>query len=80
MGGLVLDPGRWGLGLVFPLTFLGLLVPLLTRGVTGAVALVSGIVVVTTTAWLPGKMNLFLATLMASGVGVILERRWKPSR
>ena len=80
VGGLVLDPGRWGLGLVFPLTFLGLLVPLLTRWVTGAVALVSGIVAVATAAWLPGKSHLFLAILLASGVGVILERWWTPSR
>jgi branched chain amino acid efflux pump len=80
VGGLVLDPSRWGFGLVFPLTFLGLLVPLLTQWVTGAVALVSGIVAVAATAWLPGKSNLFLAILLASVVGVMLERWWTPSR
>lgn len=80
VGGLVVDPGRWGLGLVFPLTFLGLLVPLLTRWVTAAVALISGIVAVTTAAWLPGKTHLFLAILLASGIGMLLERWWTPSR
>ncbi len=80
VGALVLDPGRWGVGLVFPLTFLGLLVPLLTRWVTGAVALVSGIVAVATSAWLPGKTHLFLAILLASGIGAMVESWWTPSR
>jgi 4-azaleucine resistance transporter AzlC len=34
LGGLVVNPARWGIDLVFPLTFLGLLVPLLIRPVT----------------------------------------------
>ncbi len=63
-----------------PSSFLGLLVPLLTRWVTAAVALISGIIAVTTAAWLPGKMHLFLAILLASGFGMLLERWWTPSR
>lgn len=79
LGGLVVDPGRWGIGLVFPLTFLGLLVPLLTRPVTAVVAVASGTVAVATAAWLPGKANLFLAILLGSGVGALLEAWWVPT-
>ncbi len=80
LGGMVVDPGRWGIGLVFPLTFLGLLVPLLVRPVTGIVALASGIVAVATAAWLPGKGNLVLAILVGSAIGTIAEAWWTPTR
>lgn len=80
LGGLVVDPGRFGIELVFPLTFLGLLVPLLTRPVTVAVALASGIVAVVTAPWLPGKGNLVLAILLGSGIGAALEAWWTPTR
>ncbi len=80
LGGLVVDPGRWGIALVFPLTFLGLLVPLLGRPVTRVVALASGIVAAATAAWLPGKGNLVLAILVGSVVGTLLEARWTPTR
>lgn len=80
LGGLVVHPARWGIDLVFPLTFLGLLVPLLTRPVTAAVAAASGIAAVVTAAWLPGKGNLVLAILLGSGIGMILEARWTPPR
>jgi 4-azaleucine resistance transporter AzlC len=76
LGGLVVDPGRWGIELVFPLTFLGLLMPLLIRPLTTVVALASGVVAVTTAAWLPGKGNLVLAILVASGIGAALEGWW----
>jgi 4-azaleucine resistance transporter AzlC len=75
-GGQVVDPGRWGIGLVFPLTFLGLLVPILGRPITAVVAAVSAIVAVATAAWLPGKGNLVLAILVGSGIGAALEARW----
>jgi predicted branched-subunit amino acid permease len=74
--GLVVDPGRWGLELVFPLTFLGLLMPVLAWPVTTAVALASGVVAVTSAAWLPGKGNLVLAVIVGSGVGAALEGWW----
>ncbi len=80
LGGLVVDPGRWSIELVFPLTFLGLLMPLLVRPVTTVVALTSGAVAVTTAAWLPGKGNLVLAILVASGIGAALEGWWTRTR
>jgi 4-azaleucine resistance transporter AzlC len=80
LGGLVVNPARWGIDLVFPLTFLGLLVPLLIRPVTGAVAATSGLVSVIAIAWLPGKGNLVLAVLLGSGIGTLLESRWTRMR
>jgi 4-azaleucine resistance transporter AzlC len=80
LGGLVMQPARWGIDLVFPLAFLGLLVPLLTRPVTGAVAAASGLVAVVAAPWLPGKGNLVLAILLGSGVGTALEAWWTPTR
>ncbi len=79
LGGLVVDPSRWGIALVFPLTFLGLLVPLLGRLVTVVVAAASGIVAVTTAVWLPGKGNLVVAILVGSAIGAILETWWTPT-
>ena len=79
LGGLVVDPGRWGIALVFPLTFLGLLVPLLGRPVTVVVAGASGIVAVATAAWLPGKGNLVLAILVGGAIGAVLEAWWTPT-
>jgi 4-azaleucine resistance transporter AzlC len=80
LGGLVADPGRWGIELVFPLTFLGLLVPLLTWPLRTVVALVSGVVAVATAPWLPGKGNLVLAIVVASGIGAALEEWWTRTR
>ena len=80
LGGLVVDPSRWGIELVFPLTFLGLLMPLLVRPMPIVVALASGGVAVTTAAWLPGKGNLVLAILVASGIGAALEGWWTRTR
>jgi predicted branched-subunit amino acid permease len=79
LGGRVMDPDRWGIALVFPLTFLGLLVPLLGRPVMGVVAAASGIVAVATASWLPGKGNLVLAILVGSGIGTVLEAWWTPT-
>ncbi len=79
VGGLVVDPGRWGIELVFPLTFLGLLVPLLGRPVTVVVAVASGLVAAATAAWLPGKGNLVLAILVGSGIGALVEGWWTPT-
>jgi 4-azaleucine resistance transporter AzlC len=80
VGGQVPDPTRWGIGLVFPLTFLGLLVPLLTSRVTLAVAAASAITAVVTAPWLPGKGNVLLASLLGSVLGAALEGRWATTR
>ena len=76
MGGQVPDPGRWGIALVFPLTFLGLLVPLLTNRVVWLVAATSGAVAVAAAPWLPGKGNILLAVLVGGMLGAFLEARW----
>lgn len=79
LGGLVVDPGRWGIELVFPLTFLGLLMPLLRRPATLAVAVISGALAVALASWLPGKVNMFVAILVGSGMGAVLEAWWAPT-
>lgn len=80
LGGLVVDPGRWGIGLVFPLAFLGLLMPLLTHWVPALVAILAGATAVGTASFLPGKANIFLAILVGSAAGAFLERRCKTMR
>jgi 4-azaleucine resistance transporter AzlC len=76
LGGQAPDPGPWGVGLVFPLTFLGLLVPLLADRVTVVVAATSALVTVITAPWLPGKGNILLAILVGGAVGAAWEARW----
>jgi len=76
LGGQTLDPARWGIALVFPLTFLGLLMPLCRERVTIIVAAASGIVAVATAPWLPGKGNILVAMLVGGLLGALLEARW----
>jgi 4-azaleucine resistance transporter AzlC len=76
LGSGVPDPARWGIGLVFPLTFLGLLVPLVGDRPTLLVAVASGAAAVAAAPWLAGHANTLLAVLVGSGLGAILEGRW----
>jgi len=80
LGGRVPDPTRWGIGLVFPLTFLGLLVPLLGSRITLAVAAASALAAVATAPWLPGKGNILVAILAGSLLGAALEARCPTTR
>lgn len=77
LGGGIPDPTRWGIALVFPLTFLGLLVPLLVDGVTVLVAAAAATVAIAAAPWLAGKGNILLAILVGSGLGAILEGWWE---
>ena len=61
---------------MFPLTFLGLLMPLCRDWVTIIVAAASGIVAVATAPWLPGKGNILVAMLVGGLLGALLEARW----
>ncbi len=80
LGGLAVEPERWGIGLVFPLAFLGLLMPLLTGWVPALVAVLAGATAVGTASFLPGKANIFLAILVGSLTGACLERRCRTTR
>lgn len=69
--------GNYRPDLLFPLAFLGLLVPLVTDRVRLAVALVSGGLALGAAMVLPGKWYILVAGAGASTAGVMLERLWK---
>lgn len=75
LGATIPDPAVYGLDLVFPLTFIGLLVPLLRDRVGATVALLAGALTVLGALLLPGQSYLLLAGIVASGVGAFITRR-----
>src|SRR5215468_964474 len=76
LGAAIPSPSRWGIDLVIPLTFLGLLVPLLkTRRAVG-VALCSGALALLGIAVLPGTWYLLVAGIGGSMIGA-LWRAWE---
>jgi 4-azaleucine resistance transporter AzlC len=76
IGAAIPAPSRWGIDLVIPLTFLGLLVPLLkTRRAVG-VALCSGAFALLGLSVLPGTWYLLIAGVGGSTVGA-LWRTWE---
>jgi 4-azaleucine resistance transporter AzlC len=82
LGAAVPDPSRYGLDLVFPLVFLGLLTAFLKDRIGIVVALAAGGIALLGTFLLPGKWAIIVAGLLGSGIGVLLEgiqRRWKHS-
>lgn len=76
LGAAIPAPSRWGIDLVIPLTFLGLLVPLLkTRRAVG-VALCSGVLALLGITFLPGTWYLLVAGIGGSAIGA-LWRAWE---
>ena len=75
LGNLIPDPAAYGLDLVFPLTFIGLLVPLLRERVSAAVALLAAMLAIGGALLLPGSWYLLLSGIVASGVGAWLSRK-----
>ncbi|GGR49625.1 branched-chain amino acid permease [Deinococcus seoulensis] len=79
-GAVLPDPQALGVGVIFPLAFLGLLVPLLEGRVTLLVALVSGL-----GAWglgraLPGGLVILLAGVGGAALGAWITTRHAGSR
>lgn len=74
LGGLIPDTSASGLDLVFPLTFIGMLVPLLRDRVSGMVAVLAGILAIGALLLLPGSWYLLIAGIGASGVGAWATR------
>ncbi len=72
LGGALPDPARYGLDLVFPLTFLGLLVPMLRGRPAWAAALASATLALVGRAILPGHWYLLLAGIGGSLAGALL--------
>ena len=82
LGTAIPDPGQYGLDLVFPLGFLGLLTAFLKDRVGVAVAIAAGGLALVGTSLLPGKWTIIVAGLLGSGVGLLLEEvkpTWKNS-
>lgn len=79
LGAAIPAPSRWGIDLVVPLTFLGLLVPLLTTRRAVAVALTSGALALVGVTFLPGTWYLILAGVGGASVGTLWET-WEGRR
>jgi 4-azaleucine resistance transporter AzlC len=75
LGALIPDPAAYGLDLVFPLTFIGLLVPLLKDRVSGGVAVLAALLTLAGAMLLPGSWYILIAGIIASGVGAFLSRK-----
>lgn len=74
LGQFIPDPGQYGLDLIFPLTFIGLLVPLLRTRLNVVVALLAAGLALAGALWLPGQWYLLLAGIGASGIGAWISR------
>jgi predicted branched-subunit amino acid permease len=79
LGAAIPNPERYGLDLVFPLGFLGLLTTFLEDRVGVGVAFASGALALAGTFLLPGKWYVITAGLLGSALGILLEEveeRW----
>jgi 4-azaleucine resistance transporter AzlC len=79
LGAAIPNPSRYGLDLVFPLGFLGILTAFLKDRIDLAVALTAGGLALVGTFVLPGKWAIIAAGLLGSGLGLLLEEigTWK---
>lgn len=75
LGSRIPDPAVYGLDLVFPLTFIGLVVPLLKARVSGIVALLAAVLTIAGAMLLPGSWYILLAGVVASGIGACIPRQ-----
>jgi 4-azaleucine resistance transporter AzlC len=73
LGATIPEPGQYGLDLVFPLAFLGLLTAFLEDRIGVIVALASAGLALLGTFLLPGNWHVILAGLLGSGLGLLLE-------
>lgn len=80
LGTLIPDPVAYGLDLVFPLTFIGLLAGLLKTRVGVGVALLAAALALGGALLLPGKWYILLAGLVASGLGALWQRSARGQR
>lgn len=74
LGRFIPDPTVYGLDLVFPLTFIALLTPLLRDHISVTVAVIAGVLTIAGALLLPGSWYILLAGIVASGLGAWLSR------
>ncbi len=79
-GAVLPSPEVLGVGVIFPLAFLGLLVPMLRGGTTVLVALVSGLVAWGLSRVLPGGLVILLAGVGGALLGAWLTGQQRPRR
>ena len=82
LGTALPNPGQYGLDLVFPLAFMGLLTAFLKDRISLAVALGAGGLALLGAELLPGKWYVIVAGLLGSGLGLLLEegeKGWRNS-
>ncbi|HET89296.1 MAG TPA: branched-chain amino acid ABC transporter permease [Chloroflexi bacterium] len=77
LGTAIPSPDRYGLDLIFPLAFLGLLTSFLQDRISVIVALSAGGLALLGACLLPGKWYIVAAGLLGSGLGLLLEGRAK---
>jgi 4-azaleucine resistance transporter AzlC len=75
LGAAIADPSAYGLDLIFPLAFIGLLMPLLRNRTNLLVALLAGVLAVGGALLLPGRWYILIAGLGASGLGMFLAEK-----
>jgi len=79
VGAAIPSPTRWGIDLVIPLTFLGLLIPLLKNRRAVGVALCSGLLALLGVTFLPGTWYLVVAGVGGSIIGATWQT-WEERR
>lgn len=80
LGRAIPDPAAYGLDLVFPLTFIGLLVPLLRDPANRPAAAIAAALTILGALLLPGSWYVLLAGAGASALGALLLPRPRPGR
>jgi branched-subunit amino acid transport protein len=73
-GTAIPDPARWGLDLIFPLAFMGLLVTFMEDWTSIVVAIAAGVIALVSAQLLPGTWYVIVAGVLASTLGLALER------
>lgn len=79
VGATIPSPSRWGIDLVIPLTFLGLLIPLLKNRRAVGVALCGGMLALLGVTFLPGTWYLVAAGIGGSIIGAAWQT-WEERR
>lgn len=74
LGTLIPDPAAYGLDLIFPLTFIALLMPLLREHANRIVATLAAVLAVVGALVLPGSWYILIAGIVASGIGLIVQK------
>lgn len=74
LGALIPNPASYGLDLVFPLTFIGLLLPLLRDRTNVMVAVLAAVLAVIAAVLLPGSWYILVAGIGASSIGLMIRR------